>query len=78
MGSNDRTRPWLPLGLVGLASLCCVGLGTFVGGAALGGTAGTSAVAGGASGLVGLLVSVVVALLTVVVIGLVATRRRSS
>ena len=76
--SDGHTRPLLPFGLVGLVSLCCVGLGAVFGGAALGATAGTTAVAGGASGLVGLVVSGVVTLVTVVAIGLVARRRASS
>lgn len=76
--SDGRARPWLPFGLVGLVSLCCVGLGAIFGGATLGGAAGTTAVAGGASGVVGLLVSGGVTLVTVVVLGLIVRRRASS
>jgi urea transporter len=64
------------LSLVGLLSLCCIGLGGIAGGAALaGGGASATTVATGTTSPRGALVSGLVTAATVLVVGLVVRRR---
>jgi len=64
------------LSLVGLLSLCCIGLGGIAGGAALaGGGASATTVATGTASPRGALVSGLVTAATVLVVGLVVRRR---
>ncbi|WP_123623267.1 hypothetical protein [Halorubrum sp. CSM-61] len=64
------------LSLVGLLSLCCIGLGGIAGGAALaGGGATATTVATGTTTPRGALVSGLVTAATVLIVGLVARRR---
>lgn len=58
-----------PLSLVGLLSLCCIGLGGLAGGAAVaGGTASVSVITTGVTGVRGALISGVVTFATVFVV----------
>lgn len=77
MGSSADGSPWGLLGLAGALSLCCIGIATLAGGAAVaGGTAaGATAVSGAAGGLGGILVTALVTALPLFVIGLVLRRR---
>jgi len=64
------------LSLVGLLSLCCIGLGGIAGGAALaGGGASATAVATGTTTPRGALVSGLVTAATVLIVGLLVRRR---
>ncbi|GAB6879405.1 hypothetical protein JCM17823_16790 [Halorubrum gandharaense] len=89
--AHDRDSYWTParlhppvndegllgsLSLVGLVSLCCLGLGGLAAGAALaGGGAGTTVLATGATDARGAVVSALVTFLTVVVVALFARWR---
>jgi hypothetical protein len=73
---TDDGRPLSAyLGIAGLASLCCVGVGTVVGSAAVAGGAGTVTAAAGGASAVGSLISGVVTLATVAAVGLVVRWR---
>ncbi|WP_135819676.1 hypothetical protein [Halostella litorea] len=74
---GGRTLPAY-LGVAGLASLCCVGVGTVVGGAAVAGGAGTVTAAAGGANVVGSLISGLVTLATVAAVGLVVRWRLRS
>jgi len=64
------------LSLVGLLSLCCIGLGGIAGGAALaGGGASATTVATGTTSLRGALVSGLVTAATVLIVGMAVKRR---
>lgn len=67
---DDSHLGAIPLGLAGLASLCCVGLATLAGSAVLGGgaVAGVTAVTGGAESFRGFVVTALVTALTVGVV----------
>lgn len=79
-GSTEDTGRWGLLGLAGAVSLCCVGLFTLAGGAAVGGgiVAGVTAATGGVGGLRGFVVTGVITALPLLVIGLVLRRRETN
>lgn len=68
---------WGALGIAGILSLCCIGLGSLAGGAALAGgsAAGVTAVTTSGGGLATVIVPGIVTALTVLVVGLFLGRR---
>jgi len=71
--TDDAGRPLSAyLGVAGIASLCCIGAGTVVGGAAVAGGASTVTAAAGGANVAGSVISGLVTLATVAVVGLAA------
>lgn len=72
-----ETGRWGALGLAGVLSFCCIGLGTLAGGAALagGGAAGVTAVSSETGGVAGIIVSGIATAIPLFVIGLLLRRR---
>lgn len=71
---------WSAIGLAGVLGLCCIGLGTLAGGAALAGgsAAGVTAVSTSTGGLGGIVVSGVVTAVTILFVGVFLRRRARS
>ena len=68
---SDDQSTWLPLGLAGLLGLCCVGLASPAGGAAVtGGVAGATVAATGLRSLGSVLITGLATALPLAVIGL--------
>lgn len=78
MSPSGDGSSWGLLGFAGAISLCCIGLATLAGGAAVaGGTAGgATAVSGAAGGLGGILVASLATALPLLVIGVILRQRR--
>ena len=68
---SDDQSTWLPLGPSGLLALCCVGLASLLGGAAVtSGVAGTTVATMGFRGLGDVLITGLATVVPLVVIGL--------
>ncbi len=77
MAPSGDGSAWGLLGVAGAISLCCIGLATLAGGAAVaGGTAaGATAARGTSGGLGGILATVFATALPLLVIGVIVRRR---
>ena len=77
MAPSGDGSSWGLLGVAGAISLCCIGLATLAGGAAVaGGTAaGVTAASGASGGLGGILATVFATALPLLVIGVIVRRR---
>lgn len=73
MGSSVDGSPWGLLGFSGALGLCCVGMASLAGGAAVAGgsAAGATVLSGSAGGLGGILVTALITGLPLIAIGLV-------
>lgn len=77
MSPSGDDSSWGLLGLAGVISLCCVGIATLAGGAAVAGSgaAGVTAASGTAGGVGGLVVTALATALPLLVVGLILRRR---
>ena len=74
---SDDQSAQLPLGLAGLLGLCCVGLASLAGGAAVtGGVAGATVATAGLRGLGSVLITGLATALPLTVIGLIIRWRK--